>query len=198
MTFPPHCNDLSAFSVLLKHDLVFSKVCAFIGTSDVLCFALTCTEVYRAVKDMYQRDRLPLQSLVSFVMGGDEMKTYFLENLGGFEPLDIRTKTTLMSSVVALNSVGTLAFLRNQDPPCPWDESTCCAAAEGGHQEVLMWLRSQDPPCPWDEYECRRWSQDPPCPWDEYVCQAAAGGGHLEVLKWLRSQAPPWHYRKDV
>ena len=82
MTFPLHCNYLSAFPVLIKNDLcVFSKVCAFVGTSDLLCFALTCTEVHHAVKDMYQRDRLPLQSLVNFVMGSDEMKTYFLENL---------------------------------------------------------------------------------------------------------------------
>ena len=182
MTFPLHCNYLSAFPVLIKNDLcLFSKVCAFVGTSDLLCFALTCTEVHRAVKDMYQRDRLPLQSLVNFVMGSDEMKTYFLEHLGGFEPLSEETKRKVMSSVVALNSVGTLAFLRNQDPPCPWDVSTCSAAARWGHLEVLMWLRSQDPPCPWDES----------------MCSAAAEGGHLEVLMWLRSQDPPWKWLRS-
>ena len=156
MTFPLHCNSLSAFPVLIKNDLcLFSKVCAFVGTSDLLCFALTCTEVHRAVKDMYQRDRLPLQSLVNFVIGSDEMKTYFLEHLGGFEPLSEGTKRKVMSSVVALNSVGTLAFLRNQDPPCPWDESTCRAAATGGlrslgHPEVLKWLRSHQES--WEDY----------------------------------------------
>ena len=58
-----------------------------------------------------------------------------------------------------------LKWLRDQDPPCPWDWETCAWAAEGGHLDVLKWARSQDPPCP----------QDLPCPWNE-------------VLKWLRSQ----------
>eukprot|EP00605_Chrysophyceae_sp_TOSAG23-4_P002601 GSChrysophyteH1.ASY1.ANO1.2872.1 assembled CDS len=41
-------------------------------------------------------------------------------------------------------------ILRARDPPCPWDEETCHAAAKGGHLHVLQWARSQDPPCPWD------------------------------------------------
>jgi hypothetical protein len=32
---------------------------------------------------------------------------------------------------------------------CPWDESTCDAAADGGHLEVLKWARENG--CPWDE-----------------------------------------------
>merc|ERR1711934_840871 len=43
-----------------------------------------------------------------------------------------------------------------------------CAAAEGGHLEILTLLRSQDPPCPWE---------DTTCYW-------AAWGGHVDVLKW--------------
>eukprot|EP00605_Chrysophyceae_sp_TOSAG23-4_P000538 GSChrysophyteH1.ASY1.ANO1.607.1 assembled CDS len=26
-----------------------------------------------------------------------------------------------------------LQWARSQDPPCPWDEWTCCDAADGGH-----------------------------------------------------------------
>ena len=47
-----------------------------------------------------------------------------------------------------------LQWLRGQEPPCPLDEGTCSAAAEGGHLEVLQWLRGQEPPCPWNEETC--------------------------------------------
>ena len=30
-----------------------------------------------------------------------------------------------------------LQWLRAQDPPCPWNEGTCLAAAKGGHLKVL-------------------------------------------------------------
>ena len=97
-----------------------------------------------------------------------------------------------------------LKWLRDQDPPCPWDAMTCTSAAWGGNLEALEFLRDQDPPCPWDEETCQgaameghlevlQWlrGQDPPCPWDEVTCVWAARGGHLEVLKWARSQDPP-------
>ena len=29
-----------------------------------------------------------------------------------------------------------LKWLRDQDPPCPWDEETCSRAARGGHLDV--------------------------------------------------------------
>jgi hypothetical protein len=35
-----------------------------------------------------------------------------------------------------------LQWLRNQDPPCPWNEHTCTAAAANGNLDVLQWLRS--------------------------------------------------------
>ena len=43
-----------------------------------------------------------------------------------------------------------MMVLRATEPPCPWDEDTCSAAAGGGHLHVLQWLRSQDPPCRWN------------------------------------------------
>ena len=71
---------------------------------------------------------------------------------------------------------------RNQEDPFPLDESTCAAAARGGHLEVLKWLRSQDDPCPWDEE----------------TCYCAALGGHLEVLHWLRSQEDPCPWDESI
>ncbi len=32
---------------------------------------------------------------------------------------------------------------------CPWDASTCIAAAQEGHLEVLQWALVEG--CPWDE-----------------------------------------------
>ena len=68
-----------------------------------------------------------------------------------------------------------MMVLRATEPPCPWHENICSAAAGGGHLHVLQWLRSQDPPCPWNAG----------------TCLYAAEGGHLHVLQWARSQDPP-------
>jgi hypothetical protein len=45
-----------------------------------------------------------------------------------------------------------LKWLREEnDPPCPWNASTCAHAARGGHLHALEWLREENgPPCPWD------------------------------------------------
>ena len=100
-------------------------------------------------------------------------------------------------------------WLRDQDPPCPWDEGTCSLAVFSGRVHGLRLLRSLNPPCPWDEETCAaaawtgvlfvlEWArdQDPPCPWDERTCSEAARGGNLDVLKWARSQDPPcpWNH----
>jgi hypothetical protein len=75
-----------------------------------------------------------------------------------------------------------LEWLRSQDPPCPWDNTSfgmdsnaCTHAAYSGHLDVLVWLRSQDPPCPWDEW----------------VCRYAAINGHLDVLEWAKANRCP-------
>ena len=44
-------------------------------------------------------------------------------------------------------SIELLKYARDQG--CPWDASTCRAAAGGGHLEVLQWARANG--CPWDE-----------------------------------------------
>ena len=57
---------------------------------------------------------------------------------------------------------------------CPWDESTCIHAAEGGYLEVLQWAREHG------------------CAWQEDVCTFADVGGHLEVLKWAAEHGCRW------
>ena len=55
----------------------------------------------------------------------------------------------------------------------PWDESTCAAAAEGGHKDLLRWLRSHN------------------CPWGKTTIEAALNFGHTEVLLWARANGCP-------
>ena len=56
---------------------------------------------------------------------------------------------------------------------CPWDESTCAAAAEGGHFNVLQWARANG------------------CPWNGLTCFYAVLSGHREMLKWARDNGAP-------
>lgn len=63
-----------------------------------------------------------------------------------------------------------------------WD--TIRLAARNGHLEVLAWLRVQDPPCPWNQggyLEVLAWLRalDPPCPRDASTCAEAAREGGL-------------------
>ena len=103
-----------------------------------------------------------------------------------------------------LAGVGDLEALQwSREHGCPWDGSTCGAAAAGGHVGVLQWVREQG--CPWNssvcfEAACRghlhilQWlrAQDPPCPWETQTCAGAAGGGQVGALQWLREHGCPW------
>ena len=40
-----------------------------------------------------------------------------------------------------------LKWLRAQDPPCPWDNTTCYFAAKRGHLEILKWIHVNGCPC---------------------------------------------------
>ena len=64
-----------------------------------------------------------------------------------------------------------LMWLRRGE--CPWDRSTCYAAADKGHLAILKWARENG------------------CHWDAQVCLDAAAGGHLEVLRWARENGCP-------
>jgi len=57
---------------------------------------------------------------------------------------------------------------------CPWDETTCAFAAEGGHLETLKWARENG------------------CPWNKFTCEKAVERGNLEVLIWARANGAPW------
>jgi hypothetical protein len=59
-----------------------------------------------------------------------------------------------------------LKWLHNQG--YPWDESTCDAAAEGGHLATLQWAREHQ--CPWNKDQVR---------------VHAAERGHVDMLRWL-------------
>ena len=55
-----------------------------------------------------------------------------------------------MQSLLHKNHI--IQWSRSQNPPCPWNRSTC----ENGHLHVLEWLRNQEPPCPWNIRLCQR------------------------------------------
>ena len=69
-----------------------------------------------------------------------------------------------------------LIWMREQDPPCPWNADMAAAAAFGGHLDVLKWVRAQDPPCPWN-----------------WMTVAAARGdyGQNELLNWALENGCP-------
>lgn len=106
----------------------------------------------------------------------------------------------------------TLQWLREQDPPCPWDGHLWESCAMTGQLAVLQWALAQNPPCPCADYSNwhaddwgENWgccaaaveyghleilklfrAQDPPCPWDARCCVNAARNGDLPALQWMR------------
>jgi len=96
---------------------------------------------------------------------------------------------------------------RAQSPPYPSDETTCGAAAQHGHLQLLQWLREQG--CPWDATTCAfaamgghipvlEWLRANHCPWDERACEWAARGGQMATLQWLRKQYPPCPWNQST
>ncbi|AJF98371.1 hypothetical protein TW95_gp1637 [Pandoravirus inopinatum] len=98
---------------------------------------------------------------------------------------------------VATHVPAMLAWLRAQEPPCPWNERACSSAAwhtRNSGMEVLRWLRAQTPPCPWDArtlvalvctastVEAFVWAWDNGAPCDASVVGAAAREGRLDLL----------------
>lgn len=115
---------------------------------------------------------------------------------------DIYLQQQLMAETAFQGDLHSLQIMRKRG--CAWDETSCAAAADGGHLSVLQWLRAQHPPCPWSDAVCKfaaasnhlsilQWArgQSPPCEWGEDTCNAALYHGHLDMLLWLRGQAPP-------
>jgi hypothetical protein len=84
---------------------------------------------------------------------------------------------------------------------CPWDSTTCHAAASGGHLDVLTWLHNSG--CPWDSTTCSvaamgghlatlQWAREHHCPWNMYSVRAwLTLDGHVDMLRWLDEQGVP-------
>lgn len=69
---------------------------------------------------------------------------------------------------------GHLSVLRwAHENGCPWDESTCAAAARGGHLELLQWAIREN------------------APRDSETEGQAAEEGHLTLINWLISTGDP-------
>lgn len=75
-----------------------------------------------------------------------------------------------------------LQWVLGQQPPCPWNASTCRLAVERGHLQVLQWVQAQQPPCPWDKETCR----------------LAAERRNMAVLRWLWVPAAPLPLASEV
>lgn len=90
-----------------------------------------------------------------------------------------------------------LAWLRAQDPPCPWSARVCYFAAmyaDAGGMDVLRWLRAQDPPCPWDTWTLNElarsgtvadftWAFDAGAPLSASAVASAVSGGRTAILE---------------
>ena len=132
-------------------------------------------------------------------------------SLEALEVLHVRNLPAFMwgpgvceNAVACRDPILVLQWLRARDPPVPWSEATCSAAARQGNLGLLQWLRVQSPPCPWssavtapaagrNDLSMLQWcrAQTPPCPWDQGCSEAAAAAGNVGVLQWLQAQAPP-------
>lgn len=75
------------------------------------------------------------------------------------------------------------------------NSGACAEAASAGHLQVLQWLRNLDPPCPWDSTTCARaasrghfevfkWARQNGCPLDDIFMTDVITGDSLELLKW--------------
>jgi len=104
----------------------------------------------------------------------------------------------------------TLKWLRNLDPPCPWNEAAPETAIERGHLEVLKWLKRSGCPWPWDavstaarcgQIEILEWLRSEGERFTGAACCNAAGSAignrRLKTLKWLRSLDPPCPWNKS-
>ena len=95
-------------------------------------------------------------------------------------------------------------FCRFFDLPengCPWNEETCCIAAENGHLECLKYLHQNG--CPWNKWtcyhaainghlECLKYAHENGCPWSTETCSQAAYKGHFDCLKYAHENGCPW------
>lgn len=70
--------------------------------------------------------------------------------------------------------LGLLKDLRQQNPPCPWDEMMCAAASMNGNLNILQWAIQNG------------------CPCDKYTYIYAAMNGHSNILDWIIRNTPEY------
>jgi hypothetical protein len=94
-----------------------------------------------------------------------------------------------------------LKWLRSLQPPCTWKQNICCAAAEGGHLDILIWLKQEgcninictaNTAAQNGQINILKWLKQQDCPMDEWTCSWAAQNGHFETLCWLKENGCNW------
>lgn len=128
-------------------DLVI-YISSFIDDLILLPFVLTCKVFLEAAIASHRHFH---KSSLSYYCRRVEMMQWALE-------LNPPNHSKLMQFAALDGTLDVIQWLRNQNPPCPWDEVTCSIAAKNGHFDILLWLRNQDPPCPWDEDICLKFT----------------------------------------
>lgn len=64
-------------------------------------------------------------------------------------PVRCPCDATVFAAAAATGRIDVMASLYARG--VPWDATACAAAARNGHVDALAWLRNRQPPCPWDE-----------------------------------------------
>ena len=100
----------------------------------------------------------------------------------------------------------TLKWLRNLDPPCPWDTATFATACALGRVDILDYAYAGG--CPYEitreftykhyatvpgHLDVLRWLNEHECTFSVDDSLTAVRCGHLEIVKWLFELGCPFH-----
>ena len=124
---------------LLATELV-RKVMGYLKGEE-LPVVLTNTRLLKIARSI-NADRTLSAQRKSVYLSSGALTTFVLNH--GMVEVNIK----LMNLTAKYGCLESVKILRARSRPCPWHETICMNAAEGGHLHVLQWLRSQDPPCP--------------------------------------------------
>ena len=149
---------------------------------EACCFALTCTDVVRAV-----RARFPLGTRTSIRAVVTSVARLRWAAATRCDWLARGWTPSVSERIARVGNLKVLQWAHAQG--CPWDTTTTSAAAAGGHLDVLQWAHAQG--CPWDaststsaaslgRQEVLEYLHAERCPWNATTANAAAAGGHLD------------------
>ncbi len=109
------------------------------------------------------------------------------------------------NAAVRSNNYEVLEWLRQQNPPAPFNEITCSIAAQIsahlGNHNMLIWLHTHG--CPWDSRTCSSavfpadnincliYAHENGCPWDVQTCNSAAANNHINCLTYAHETIIP-------